>query len=150
MNFAKFFSKERDNATVVKPFQQYESFPFDSDYKIKQDSYYLLCFISFYCHDCIELLPHLNKLNDITGKFILFTNGTEEENVDLRTHFQFTFPIYTYQHEELIHKYRVALTPYAYMLDSSRQVLVQSVVETVDEIRAFIENSKNIDVVQER
>ena len=110
---------------------------------------YLLCFISFYCVDCIELLPHLKEISEkFLGEIILFTNGSEEENIEISKYFDFDFTINTYTKEELAITYRVSMTPFVYLLDSNFIVSSANNIKDEYELNKLLSDQKLLRLLQ--
>ncbi|BFH14400.1 hypothetical protein WJ0W_001375 [Paenibacillus melissococcoides] len=70
----------------------------------------LFCFISLHCLDCVDLLPHLKKLSEVfSGEFILFTDASHEENLEIAAHFGYKFKLISCTKEDFTMKYRIYL-----------------------------------------
>lgn len=67
----------------------------DSIVEVKDFSNGIIFFISLTCSYCIELLPHLSKIEREIAprKMILMSTGSSEENRELLTYFEWDFKV---------------------------------------------------------
>ena len=133
-----FRAKARDNDQFMKNDSVGDLFP-SEPIVLGGEERYLFCFISLYCLDCVDLLPHLKKMSELfLGEFILFTDASNEENLEIAAHFGYKFNLLSCTKEELAMKYRVYLTPYLYLLDSNSVVTAAHNVQNEAELMRLL------------
>ncbi|WP_333879548.1 alkyl hydroperoxide reductase [Lysinibacillus capsici] len=92
-------------------------FCFDSDEKnvnLLPDENYILIFVSNYCVYCIDLLPEVEKIKDVSKKhkLILFSTGDDEDNIEMKKYFNWKFPIIHLTEEEMEKYFKVVKQPF--------------------------------------
>ncbi|RJG25304.1 hypothetical protein [Paenibacillus thiaminolyticus] len=135
-----FRAKAGDRDELLQNYSVGDLFP-SEPIVLEGEERFLFCFISLYCLDCVDLLPHLNKMSELfSGEFILFTDASHEENMEIADHFGYKFTLISCTKEELAMKYRVYLTPFIYVLDSNSVVIAAHNVQNEAELMRLLKS----------
>ncbi|UHA75186.1 thioredoxin family protein [Paenibacillus sp. 481] len=113
-----------------------KKFPFEilkMDTPITQNS--LFAIISLSCTHCIDLLSEFEQIND-KDNFILITDGTEEDNLEIKEHFGYTFPIISYRGP--LSKLEVETTPYLVLVSPNGQILNHSQATDISSVLSML------------
>ncbi len=129
-------SKKRDRG--VNPMVPGSAFPGAEEW-LNGRSPIVCSFLSFACSTCIDLLPHIAKLaEEGKGQFVLFTDGSAEENASIVDYFGFGFPVNSITYSSFKSVYRVPETPFIYTLNEAGKVTGWGVADTGGELAAII------------
>ncbi|MEA0555085.1 methylamine utilization protein [Lysinibacillus irui] len=94
-----------------------ELYFFHSDGKkvdLIKDECYILIFVSNYCLYCIDLLPEVEKIKNVSKKhkLILFSTGDNEDNIEMKKYFNWKFPIVHLTEDEMEKYFKVVKQPF--------------------------------------
>ncbi|KAA9004873.1 hypothetical protein F4V43_09580 [Paenibacillus spiritus] len=94
----------------------------------------VLVFLSLYCKHCIDFTPYLLDIHR-AGDFdlYLFSNGSDEDHREMKTYFQWSFPIITLSPEAMDKHFRVSVLPFIMVIDPNMIVLQKGVVYNPDD-----------------
>jgi len=106
-------------------------------FKNNSSSPMIVCFVSLYCKVCIDLLP---DLNEVSGNFILITDGSLEENKEIQNAFNYIFPIISLDHDAF-HDL-VKNTPCILNIDNNNIIQELREINTYEEVYIFIKESR--------
>lgn len=97
----------------------------------------VLIFVSIYCIRCIQLLPNLNAILDIPNIHpIIFSNGNQEENIEMSELFSKQVPIISLSEQEMIDDFGMKLHP-SYMIIANGKIEngnIQSIEQLINKI----------------
>ncbi|PWW04731.1 hypothetical protein DFQ01_10612 [Paenibacillus cellulosilyticus] len=130
---SKFMEAYEGRKTQFVPFDENDRFPYEKlSLAHKLESNTIFYFISMTCATCMRLVPELRRFNG-NNRFILVTDGDQEETADMREYFGFEFPIYSYL-EDYDEHFNVPVTPFVYVVNADGQVVEYGNGEQLDQI----------------
>ncbi|MFC4305047.1 TlpA family protein disulfide reductase [Cohnella boryungensis] len=117
MDFRALFPKGSKTASPIEPLRPGQPFPLRLQADAASGKPIAVAVLSLYCSHCIEMLPELVAAVDRHRiPFVLVSNGSYQENENIAAYFKAPFPIVSVAEEELQSVYRVAQTPYFYLV----------------------------------
>lgn len=129
---SKFMEAYEGRKTQFVPFDENDRFPYEKLSLTNIESTTIFYFISMTCATCMRLVPELKRFNG-NNRFILVTDGDQDETDDMRDYFGFDFPIYSYL-EDYDVEFNVPVTPFVYVVNADGQVLEYGNGEQLDQI----------------
>ncbi|OBR66172.1 hypothetical protein A7K91_20775 [Paenibacillus oryzae] len=107
-----------------------------------KDKLSLVVLLTTYCSICLDLLEQIKDISmDVNMSFLLIIEGAEKEIVEIRRYYNLDVPIVTVEKGVLELKFRIPATPYAYLLSSESNVIIQNSFDTLKELEALANNS---------
>ncbi len=87
-----------------------------------KDENYILVFVSNYCLYCIDLLPEVEKIKDVSTKhkLIIFSTGDNEDNIEMKKYFNWTFPIIHLNEDEMEKYFKVVKQPFCIITNKNK------------------------------
>jgi hypothetical protein len=103
----------------------------------------LICVVSLNCGHCLSLLNQLHKIRNTKEiKFLLVTNGTEEENASVKEQFGYPFTLISFAGRSFS-EIGVSGTPQAYLIDRYGVVRGRKLIRKVEDINEWMEEVCN-------
>ncbi|MDF2652641.1 MAG: hypothetical protein K0Q73_8446 [Paenibacillus sp.] len=133
--FRQLFHKD-ENAkigTELEALQTGTLFPFDLFHMKRTNEETVFGFLSFSCAHCIDLLPYIGKLaDDFEGRFVLITDGEENDNYELVNHFEYRFKVLSWR--KSFGSIGVRSTPAFYCVDKAGYIAKEQIIRNSHEL----------------
>ncbi|WP_139334458.1 MULTISPECIES: hypothetical protein [unclassified Paenibacillus] len=105
----------------------------------------LICVVSLNCGRCLSLLNQLTDLEENSQfKFLLVTNGTEEENAIIKEHLGVTFILISFAGRNFS-DIGISSTPQAYLINLHGIVRGRKSIKQVEDINLWMEEESDGD-----
>lgn len=131
---------EKEEKGIVNPLLKGAIFP----YRIlnRENSFeenYFVFFLSLSCTICIDLLPEMGDVAELTkNPFLLVTDGEIEENNEIINYYNFTFDIISFADD--FRKFNIPSTPFVYYVSKDNVVIDHLDFNSFPDVKNFIFN----------
>ncbi|MEK3740203.1 redoxin domain-containing protein [Paenibacillus odorifer] len=102
----------------------------------------ILIFTSLHCLACIDLMPHINRIQEIySATIVFFSTGDEIDHKEIADYFNWEFPVIAMKENEMEMTFSAKKFPYMIFADDTNKVIGGGVIHNLNDFKQYLLNN---------